>query len=325
MSHGKWVAEPLPGNLSPLGSQGHRVSPAIRQTLGLGFLEEAVILYSARELTYESDRMDAFRGFLNQKKIVSYWGIPVGEYHRAMHKNRDYRHFENYSLFEGGRLRPIQHFADWLSWRNGSMPIPSPPHSQLPSWSWISGHKINYELSFWVGRLTTVTDVEFERVDGRLIRLQEMEFGTNILPEESRTIRITAPMYHGTMSVSGGRSSSPEVHHTFKPEPPWSKGRRSWLSWHPDTAPTIVQHDENEHIDIKTMIIAVWNGTIRAGKAPVEDTINICGICLTETAEAHKRVGYLELGFCRENPRETDIKTTMKQEMRSHLTTIRIE
>jgi hypothetical protein len=110
----------------------------------LGDLANHIKQYSVRELTYEKDSLNAFRGILARSPFRSYWGIPVGQ------RQLQWWDSTSNASTEEGRMIFDTAFATGLCWTTDNfMSGPTVRRKRsLPSWSWTG----------WTGRIYCNTD-----------------------------------------------------------------------------------------------------------------------------------------------------------------------
>lgn len=148
--------------------------------------EEAIFAFSARDLTYPEDRLDAIRGYLAQANVLTYWGMPVS--HTSPPVIGRILHSEW-----------LKTFVRWLGWYGKAQSNKNKDNRMLPSWSWISGHAIVVEdNTHRRGYIVTVPSVQFESRDQVKIPLDALLNGVprvRMVPEASTFIYIKAPVF----------------------------------------------------------------------------------------------------------------------------------
>lgn len=118
--------------------------------------------YTRRELSYDSDMLNAFRGILSRSQLVSYWGVPVYSMDHPPELMSSDTGASGLSVFHLG-------FMLGLCWEAPSAWAGS-KRQGFPSWSWVSNRgPIEYPAAFdgnskddelWVDRSTVKTSVE---------------------------------------------------------------------------------------------------------------------------------------------------------------------
>jgi hypothetical protein len=176
-----------------------------------------LIEYTGRDLTNQSDALDAFRGVLKRSNNTSYWGIPI------------FSNWSASSMMETESMRP--HFVDLgfahgLVWRQSlstcaeaSRMSPSLKRRlDFPSWSWTSSrHVIKYDGTMLRDRICltfenkeTSSCPEFEvllenggRKPLRDFVLEHQGRQTNILPEISHFLHLNARLAKCNILLDG--------------------------------------------------------------------------------------------------------------------------
>jgi Heterokaryon incompatibility protein (HET) len=161
----------------------------------LGSFASHLTSYTARNLTYESDRLNAFRGILNRQPCSSFWGVSIFPMENLNHKDKC-------SNVNSG-------FAHGLLWK-----VMEPQsrrrcrQADFPSWSWAS----QLGQIFWAGPVLELQYMDMEKqsharciewdtkakfwVDngrGVLLSLADWQStfpNSKILPEVSRYIHV---------------------------------------------------------------------------------------------------------------------------------------
>ena len=168
----------------------------------LRMLANHIAQYTSRQLTYERDILDAFRGLLARSGFLTYFGIPI-----SAHDNLDSMDLCNMNL--ASEKDATIGFARGLYWVTRPSPFhqinaaPLARREQFPSWSWAGWiGKVYYPSSMLYGDsehgliscdvLTFSTEIWVEGGSKELITLSELiaTSDTRLLPEISAYIHI---------------------------------------------------------------------------------------------------------------------------------------
>ena len=154
------------------------VSPELRE------LADHIRAYTTRNLTYEDDALDAFRGVLRRSHFPTYYGIPIAP-------NDISEIGENAKDFNIGFARGLY----WLPLRTGGGGrIPLSRRSKFPSWSWVG----------WKG------SVEYCRKngpphgigEGGFMEVERESFDTAFLVEDAdHKLHSLKDLYRSTLST----------------------------------------------------------------------------------------------------------------------------
>jgi hypothetical protein len=198
-----------------------------------------VTQYTARQLRYSSDALNAFRGFLARAAYFNYWGVPV------MIPQSMGKHATNTDLNAGFAFGLAWHGAMDETWwderPNGvderNLPSPADSYSRcrdFPSWSWAGwkGARIlrRHDIA-WDGKLRYFNNFPnfwIEDKAGSSLTLLEMVFFdkvilTKCLPESSHFIQLENTVVRLRIAWNETEYSvlGPEEWHT---EPFWRAG-----------------------------------------------------------------------------------------------------
>ncbi|KAM7198325.1 Heterokaryon incompatibility protein (HET) domain containing protein [Rhypophila sp. PSN 637] len=152
----------------------------------LDILKDHIVRYTSRQLSYQEDILNAFRGILSRSPFLSLWGIPIS----LQNEPGDLQASTERDL-ELGFLRNMFWFPERSSANNQSNAIF--PRNGFPSWSW-SGwrgrNQYHYQMerNFGEYRYTDCRDIKVwtESETGKLHtfkELQEKADDSMILPE----------------------------------------------------------------------------------------------------------------------------------------------
>jgi len=106
----------------------------------LTILKDCISQYSARELSYNSDKLDAFRGILNSHGFPTYYGLPVFDQPHCGRGFKVYLPTRSVTVNQDG-LENI--LCAWTHTNDNSLTtgavsthVPIQRIAQFPSWSW---------------------------------------------------------------------------------------------------------------------------------------------------------------------------------------------
>lgn len=102
--------------------------------------------YMRRELTYDVDTIDAFRGVLSTSPMVSYWGVPILSAPPESHYKSRYLSGDSRDCY--GATTAEEGFAYGLLWRpyRSSNAVANSVRRSCPSWSYLSRRRIKVEF-----------------------------------------------------------------------------------------------------------------------------------------------------------------------------------
>ena len=136
--------------------------------------------YTSRSLSYETDGLNAFKGFLAQDRHCSYWGIP----------------FRVYSLDSRDEIVHVR-FIEALFWRIQRRDQARRPHARrpgFPSWCWAS---VPSQIELWERLVSGNTrsakawvEISRDRVLGVDELFKSQADSSAIIPEYSHLLRI---------------------------------------------------------------------------------------------------------------------------------------
>lgn len=170
---------------------------------------QAVQQYQKRNFSYDTDSLDAFKGFLSMIQMASYWGVPIvriepGQFSKDI---QDVEH-DHRPGFIFGLLWSTAARQD--TWNSNEHWEASP---YFPSWSWVSRRAVltdflhhggvlksakirSFHLTYWKQIVLYSARVHIEKCDGKLADFDELVQdvqnvrGTGLIKERSKFLVV---------------------------------------------------------------------------------------------------------------------------------------
>lgn len=259
----------------------------LARVLGKGYLSQSIEDYSARQLTQQTDRVQAIRGFLNVQGVKYYWATPLDQ-------------LDAWQANSPQTIPSIKPLAHWLCWRSTTTNI-VPATSFFPSWSWIAGESVRFDHSsdysarksrpLGYSCKVTLRSALFQRTNGLLSSssdLVKIAGDHGEIPEAGRCLHLRAPLYHLRVEVSSIYQTNIRGQYLC----PRLKGRVCKMRLYPDRGkPTI---STEKWITFATLVMKFWHS---------EEAVRITAIVLEPKGQRYQRFGFLRIKLW---PRERD-------------------
>lgn len=243
--------EPMPGCRSAYWEESQPLPQDLRDIIGTENFYDAVSRYDIRDLTYRADKLDAFRGYLEHSRTVSYWGMPLTKFCSPDSISRAQRPMTGQlkrSCSPVDRIALMDVLVVWLCWREvAPWPAGQKIASELPTWTWASARRFKLRIEEDVPSTSLARDAEpgdtkfeslatrirFETYGLDLLSPQELMDENpfhSMLPEGSKYIHVTAPLINIKPAAdSGYENIDLEVHGNH--EHLWSSFKEPLDTW----------------------------------------------------------------------------------------------